>query len=249
MSQINNLNIPKIIGHRGVKNLAPENTLISILEAIKIGLKWVEVDVKISRDEIPFLLHDSSLNRTTNGFGEANSYNYSEIKKLDAGKFFYKKNTNIYPPTLKEVLNLCNDNSIGLNIELKPNSGFEKQNVQKVLEITKEFEKKVPIFYSSFDIESCISVKQINPKAQCGILIDNCDIENVLRLINKYNFFSCGFHIKCFSTKLVKTLKKNNIFATVYSHENIAHNEALELWKLGIDSIFSDDPKNLLISN
>ena len=56
MSQINNLNIPKIIGHRGVKNLAPENTLISILEAIKIGLKWVEVDVKISRDEIPFLL-------------------------------------------------------------------------------------------------------------------------------------------------------------------------------------------------
>ena len=126
---------------------------------------------------------------------------------------------------------------------------FEKQNVQKVLEITKEFEKKVPIFYSSFDIESCISVKQINPKAQCGILIDNCDIENVLRLINKYNFFSCGFHIKCFSTKLVKTLKKNNIFATVYSHENIAHNEALELWKLGIDSIFSDDPKNLLISN
>ena len=131
MSQINNLNIPKIIGHRGVKNLAPENTLISILEAIKIGLKWVEVDVKISRDEIPFLLHDSSLNRTTNGFGEANSYNYSEIKKLDAGKFFYKKNTNIYPPTLKEVLNLCNDNSIGLNIELKPNSGFEKKTFKK----------------------------------------------------------------------------------------------------------------------
>ena len=89
------LNIPKIIGHRGVKDLAPENTLDSIIEAFRIGLKWIEVDVKISKDNIPFLLHDDDFDRTTNGTGIASSYNYSQIKKLDAGKFFYKKDTKI----------------------------------------------------------------------------------------------------------------------------------------------------------
>ena len=69
MNQKNNLNLPRIIGHRGVKNLAPENTIESILEAIRLGLKWIEVDVKISKDGIPFLLHDDNLDRTTNGSG------------------------------------------------------------------------------------------------------------------------------------------------------------------------------------
>ena len=106
MKQNKNLNVPKIIGHRGVKDLAPENTLESIIEAFHVGLKWIEVDVKISKDNIPFLLHDDDFDRTTNETGIASSYNYSKIKKLDAGKFFYKQDTKIYPPTLKEALSL-----------------------------------------------------------------------------------------------------------------------------------------------
>ena len=90
--------------------MAPENTLESISKAFRIGLKWIEVDVKISKDNIPFLLHDDDFDRTTNGTGIASSYNYLQIKKLDAGKFFYKQDTKIYPPTLKEVLSLCKKN-------------------------------------------------------------------------------------------------------------------------------------------
>ena len=55
------LSLPKLIGHRGVKNLAPENTLDSIELAHKLGLKWIEVDVKITKDKIPIILHDDSL--------------------------------------------------------------------------------------------------------------------------------------------------------------------------------------------
>ena len=61
------LNLPKIIGHRGVKDLAPENTLYSIHKAVLFNLKWIEVDVKISKDRIPFLLHDDVLDRTIKG--------------------------------------------------------------------------------------------------------------------------------------------------------------------------------------
>ena len=90
------LNPPKLIGHRGVKNLSPENTLNSIKLAHKLGLKWIEIDVKISKDLIPILLHDDTIDRTTTGTGLASELNYSFLKKLDAGKFFYNRNI-IFP--------------------------------------------------------------------------------------------------------------------------------------------------------
>ena len=105
MKQFKNLNVPRIIGHRGVKDLAPENTLYSINQAMKFGLKWVEIDVKISKDKIPFLLHDDNLDRTTSGDGSPLNYKYKDIFNLDAGSWFDSEYKNLYPPTLKEVLN------------------------------------------------------------------------------------------------------------------------------------------------
>ena len=193
MKQKKYLNVPKIIGHRGVKDLAPENTLDSIIEAFRIGLKWIEIDVKISKDNIPFLLHDDDFDRTTNGTGIASSYNYSQIKKLDAGKFFYKKDTKIYPPTLKEVLSLCKKNKGGIIIELKPNLGLEKINVEEILKITNLFKEYVPLYFSSFDLDSCIVVKEISSSNSCGILIHNFNhysFEEILKIIEKFKFFS-----------------------------------------------------------
>ena len=251
MKQFKNLNVPRIIGHRGVKDLAPENTLESIIEAFRIGLKWIEVDVKISKDNIPFLLHDDDFDRTTNGTGTASSYNYSQIKKLDAGKFFYKKDTKIYPPTLKEVLSLCQKNKGGINIELKPNLGLEKKNVEEILKITKKFEEYVPLYFSSFDLDSCIFVKEVIPSSSCGILIHDFNyysFEEIIKITEKFNFFSCGLSIKIINTELVKKLKNMNQLITVFSEKNITNEQALDLWNIGVDSIFSDDPRDILFN-
>ena len=83
MTQKKTLKLPKLIGHRGVKDLCPENTLESILKAFDLGLSFVEIDVKISKDRVPILLHDDTLDRTTNGSGLAIDYDYENIKKLD----------------------------------------------------------------------------------------------------------------------------------------------------------------------
>ena len=88
------INLPKLIGHRGVRDLAPENTLQSIKKAIELNIKWVEVDVKISKDHIPFLLHDDNLDRTTSGNGSPLNYRYSELYKLDAGSWINRKYNN-----------------------------------------------------------------------------------------------------------------------------------------------------------
>ena len=131
------IKLPRLIGHRGVKNLCPENTLNSINKAFDLGLNFVEVDVKISKDKIPILLHDDTLNRTTNGNGYVIDYEYNHIKKLDAGEHFYNKKTKIFVPKLIDVLKLCKKRKSNLNIELKPNIGCEKINASsKPIEIT-----------------------------------------------------------------------------------------------------------------
>ena len=102
----NNFILPKLIGHRGVKNLKPENTLESINTAFDLGLECVEIDVKVSQDNIPLLLHDDTLDRTTTGSGLVCGFTFDQINQLDAGYYFYNTKTDIKVPSLRNVLDL-----------------------------------------------------------------------------------------------------------------------------------------------
>ena len=247
------INLPKLIGHRGVKDLAPENTLQSINQAIQLNIKWVEVDVKISKDHIPFLLHDNNLGRTTSGNGSPLNYRYCELSKLDAGSWFDRKYKNLYPPTLKEVLNICSQENIGVNIELKPNKGFEKANVLSITKLIKKHKFDCQYYFSSFDWFSVIKIRKLLPESYVGILIDSVDQKNeITKILSKcrdHNFFSCGFNITIISDEIVKLCKNCGILVTVYSSQNIEIKEAEKLWNLGVNSIFTDNPtsyKNML---
>ena len=91
---MNNIKLPKIIGHRGAGGIAPENTLSSLISAHNSELSFVEIDVKISKDEIPVFLHDENLNRTTNGSGLCCDFNLEELLSLDAWFWFDNKYKN-----------------------------------------------------------------------------------------------------------------------------------------------------------
>ena len=246
------LNPPKLIGHRGVKNLSPENTLSSIELAHKIGLKWVEVDIKISQDLVPFLLHDDTLDRTTTGEGSPTNFKYNEIKKLDAGIFFYKHSTKIYTPTLHEVLIFCEKNNMGLNIELKPNLGFEKKNVISIAKLLRSFNFTNQYYLSSFDWNSIVLMKELLPSAYYGLLIDdfnnNIFLSNALEICKKYNFSCCGFNKEIINIDIINEVNMSGFITTVYSENNLKPNEANELWSKGVKSIFTDDPSEFKIS-
>ena len=239
------INLPKIIGHRGVKDLAPENTISSLEESVKHNLKWIEVDVKISKDSIPFLLHDDLLDRTTSGKGYPYNYLYKEILDLDAGSWFDKKFSNVYPPTLEEVLNFCS-NRIGINIELKPNKGKEKENVNAISSLIKKKKLNVQYYFSSFDYYSLELMRNKMPNANLGYLVDNFDEEKILALIIQdcinLKCFSIGFSIDLINQKLIKSCKEKNLKVVVYSDSNIEYKTALKLWTIGVDSIFIDNP-------
>ena len=210
MTQKKTLKLPKLIGHRGVKDLCPENTLESILKAFDLGLSFVEIDVKISKDRVPILLHDDTLDRTTNGSGLAIDYDYENIKKLDAGKFFYKENTNIFVPKLEDVLSLCSNYNGNLNIELKPNKNFEKENAYQIYKITKNI-NQIDIFFSSFDMISILEISKLYPQSIRSFLLDDFKEYNIDDLINisiNHDLKICGLNIDLVTADILQKAEK-----------------------------------------
>lgn len=78
----------KITAHRGLSSLAPENTLSAIQRAIEFGCEWIEIDVQLSADNIPVVIHDKTVNRCTNGRGKVKDLTWQELRALDAGLWF-----------------------------------------------------------------------------------------------------------------------------------------------------------------
>ena len=248
MTQKKTLKLPKLIGHRGVKDLCPENTLESILKAFDLGLSFVEIDVKISKDRVPILLHDDTLDRTTNGSGLAIDYDYENIKKLDAGKFFYKENTNIFVPKLEDILSLCTNYNGNLNIELKPNKNFEKENVYQIYKIIKNI-NQIDIFFSSFDMISILEISKLYPQSIRSFLLDDFkeyNIDDLISISIKHDLKICGLNIDLVTVDIIKKIKESNIAITVYSDKNINLSSANDIFSIGVDSIFVDNPLDLL---
>src|SRR5919202_3540380 len=78
----------KVVGHRGAMGHCPENTLASFARALELGADWIECDVHLSRDGVPVVIHDETLDRTTDGHGLVAEHTLAELKQLDAGAWF-----------------------------------------------------------------------------------------------------------------------------------------------------------------
>ncbi|EKX39689.1 hypothetical protein GUITHDRAFT_154344, partial [Guillardia theta CCMP2712] len=113
------LPLPNIIGHRGAKSVAPENTLASIRAAKRLGCTFVEVDVMLSNDKVACIHHDNTLDRCTNGRGFLWDQNIDALRSLDAGSWFDKEFAGEKLPLLSEVIQTCRDLNLGLNLEIK----------------------------------------------------------------------------------------------------------------------------------
>ena len=117
---------PRWIAHRGAGKLAPENTLAAFKLGASHGYRMFECDVKLSSDGVPFLLHDETLDRTTNGHGVAGQLDWQTLQKLDAGSWHSPEYAGEPLPSLDTIANYCIANGLDLNIEIKPTPGTEK---------------------------------------------------------------------------------------------------------------------------
>lgn len=145
------LKLPQIIGHRGAAAYAPENTLDGIHTAADMGVDWVELDVKLTKDDVPIMFHDETLERTTNGAGNVRDMTLAEIKELDAGLWFSESFIDTRIPTLEEAVDVLIERGLGLNLEIKPCPGREKETAEVALDcLSQIWDDHSRILISSF---------------------------------------------------------------------------------------------------
>ena len=128
---------PRIVAHRGGGLLAPENTLAGIRLARNLGFLGVEFDVKLTADGIPVLMHDDTLERTTDGSGAVAQTRYKEIARLDAGGWFGNEFSGEPVPSFAAASALCREAGVWANIEIKPSPGQERETGEAVARMTK----------------------------------------------------------------------------------------------------------------
>ena len=117
---------PRCVAHRGAGKLAPENTLAAFKLGASHGYRMFECDVKLSSDGVPFLLHDDTLDRTTNGQGVAGLQTWQALQKLDAGSWHSIAYSSEPIPSLDTIAAYCIANDFDLNIEIKPTLGLDE---------------------------------------------------------------------------------------------------------------------------
>ncbi|MEC0128903.1 glycerophosphodiester phosphodiesterase [Paenibacillus pabuli] len=154
------------VAHRGYPKKYPENTLSSFLKAVELGFTHLELDVHLSKDGIPVVIHDHTIDRMTNGTGRVADYTASELQSLNI-----KQDEHI--PTLDEVLRALKG-KIELNIELKQMGNCYPQLEEKVLEVIKEFNLLNQVVITSFDFDALEKIRQLSSDVRIGLITFGC---------------------------------------------------------------------------
>jgi glycerophosphoryl diester phosphodiesterase len=173
---------PRWIAHRGAGKLAPENTLAAFRLGAQYGFRMFECDVKLSSDGVPFLLHDATLQRTTNArqkIGPGNSaiasdHPWGTLAQLDAGGWHSRSFAGEPLPTLDAVAAYCIANRYLLNIEIKPTPGSERHTGEIVAQHAVRLwqGQPVPPLLTSFQVEALQGAMETQPELPRGLLLD-----------------------------------------------------------------------------
>ncbi|SER56370.1 glycerophosphoryl diester phosphodiesterase [Gracilibacillus ureilyticus] len=241
--------LTKIYGHRGSKGNYPENTLLSFQAAIDEGVDGLELDVHMTRDGEIVVIHDETLERTTDGNGNIKDLTLDEIKQYSAGiKFQHFPNYHPYwqqerVPTLEEVLQLLEGTDIELNIELKTYINIYPGIEEKLLFTMRQFGGNRKTVYSSFHLPSLIRLKQLDKDTNIAWLLHS-PISNPSDYMQVFDLES--FH-------LAKDLVSNDMFPDYQEMlPNVrvwTVNDEIELKKMldiGVKAVITDYPEKAI---
>ncbi|WP_405143883.1 glycerophosphodiester phosphodiesterase family protein [Paenibacillus sp. FSL H7-0942] len=182
------------VAHRGFSSIAPENTMAAFLMAMeRPEVQWMELDVQLSRDGVPVVIHDFTVDRTTNGKGLVRETDWADLQRLDAGAWKNKSYKGERIPALSELL----DRSCGrvrLNIELKTQGDMYPGLPAAVIHEVRKRHMQNDVVITSFEPAALIEVKKLAPEIQTGLIIDARpgDLLTALRQMN-CTFLSIGY--------------------------------------------------------
>ena len=231
--------LPLWIAHRGAGTLAPENTLAAFRVGAAHGYRAFECDVKLSADGVPFLLHDTRLDRTTPERGVAGEREWAELSRIDAGGWHSRTYAGEPIPSLEAVARYVRRNGFALNIEVKPTPGFEHTTGHAVAEACLRLwhEAAAPPLLSSFRPDALQGARDAAPGLPRALLVDTAwtgwfEMAQALEcvaVVTNYNLMDAA---------LIARLHGAGLRALCYTVNDPS--EARRLVALGIDGIITD---------
>jgi glycerophosphoryl diester phosphodiesterase len=235
---------PFIIAHRGGSLEAPENTLASFKHAVDVGAKFVELDVQMSSDGVLVIIHDETLDRTTNGSGPVGDLTFDELRELDAGVKKGDKWKGEKIPTLREVLDLCVGAGVGVVIELKSPDLYTGM-VEKVAALLGEMwiEGAENLWCISFDHDAIRRMRTHDATVPLGYLFEPYAQDFV------YHDDTVQVYCPYYKTALAhpdQVARAHELGKLVFVYTVDTEDEIRQLAEIGVDGLVTDRPGALL---
>lgn len=229
---------PKVAAHRGGGKLAPENTLAAIDVGARYGHTMIEFDAKLSKDGQIFLLHDDTLERTSNGWGIAGDLPWDKLLNVDAGSWFSTEFKGEPLPLLSQVAARCKQHGMMVNIEIKPTTGTDSETGKVIALAARElWQGQTAPLLSSFSIEALEAAQHVVPELPRGLLLDEWR-DDWRELTTRLGCVSIHLNHKLLDEARVRELKAAGLHILVYTVNNPQRAGTLLRW--GVDTICTD---------
>ncbi len=219
-----------VVGHRGAAGVEPENTIRGFRYAVELGVDYCECDVHLTKDNRLIVMHDETVDRTTNGTGAIRDLSFAEIRSLDAGK-------GEQVPTLDEVLEVLRDKVI-LLIELK-GAGVEEQAVQ----IVKEMQMDSQVMFTCFHLDRIRKVKSLDSSLKVGAIFGNPP-EDASQQALDAGASGIGIHYKNLCKEMVEDAHRHGLDVRAWNPDTVPEMQAMI--ELGVDGVSSNRPDLLI---
>lgn len=242
-----------ILGHRGAKAIAPENTLAAFETAIEIGVDMLELDVHLSKDGALMVIHDPELSRTTNGQGMVSEYDRATLQTLNAAAKFSGENIFGFQsiPTLQEVYEKVGDRA-AINVEIKTRAdGSRYAEIEElVLDVVRHNHALETTVISSFNAPTIAKIQHIAPGVQCHLIVAGSYFQqqaqagkseaDIVEEFVQHHYDLIAIEKSYLTPSLMHLLEQAGIREAVWIINDV--NEMEQYLAMGVDRLTSDCP-------
>lgn len=225
----------KLFAHRGYSAQYPENTMEAFIQAYQKGFDGVETDVHMTKDGQLVLIHDETIDRTSDGKGYIQDYTYDELKRFS----FSHGSAGYYPlPLLKDLLTFIQDKDFLVNIELKTDVIHYTELEEKVHQLVCQLGVEKKIYYSSFYLPSVLKMKSLYPQGYVGYLMEE-NYDKKYQELFKYHIGAFHPRYDFLNSQRIKQLKQHNILVASWTIPDFKEYQRLK--ELGVDILISNE--------
>jgi len=230
------------IAHRGASAIAPENTLAAFEAARALGADGIELDVRLCADGVPVVIHDATVDRTTDGSGRVADMTLTQLKELDAGSWFGPAFSEEPVPTLRETLETVGKKLL-VNIELKGEGLVNRGLAHAVVDVIEQYGLGERVLLSAFNPLTLRRVQKIAPQIPTALLYASASLPRLASLVARRPYAALHPHVGAASAEHMDWIRRRNHRIHVWTVDDPGEMRRLIRWD--VDGMITNVPDHL----